>query len=124
MTIIRDREAPRFGDEGVSVTGLASPSRGCASLSAWRVVLDPGAASPEHTLTSDEAFVALRGTARVELDGEAHEIAAGDCLVVAPDRSFRIRNDGDEPFEAVCAMAAGGRAVVADQGTFVPPWAA
>jgi mannose-6-phosphate isomerase-like protein (cupin superfamily) len=124
MTIIRDLEAPRFGDEGVSVTGLASPSRGCASLSAWRVVLDPGAASPEHTLTSDEAFVALRGTARVELDGEAHEIAAGDCLVVAPDRAFRIRNDGDEPFEAVCAMAAGGRAVVAGQGTFVPPWAA
>ena len=40
MTIIREHEAPRFGDEGVSVTGLASPSRGCASLSAWRVVLD------------------------------------------------------------------------------------
>ena len=38
---------------------------------------DPGAASPEHTLTSDEAFVALRGTARVELDGEAHELARG-----------------------------------------------
>ena len=124
MTIIRDEQAPRFDGDGVVVTGLASPSRGCASISAWRVVLDPGAASPEHTLTSDEAFVALRGTARVELDGEAHEIAAGDCLVVAPDRSFRIRNDGDEPFEAVCAMAAGGRAVVAGQGTFVPPWAA
>ena len=124
MTIIRDREAPRFGDEGVSVTGLASPSRGCASLSAWRVVLDPGAATPEHTLTSDEAFVALRGTARVELDGEAHDVGAGDCLVVAPDRPFRIRNDGAEPFEAVCCMAAGGQAVVAGHGAFVPPWAA
>ena len=124
MTIIRDHDAPRFGDDGVSVTGLASPSRGCASISAWRVVLEPGAASPEHTLTSDEAFVALRGTAHVELEGEAHDLGVGDCLVVAPERPFRIRNDGPEPFEAVCCMAAGGEAVVAGQGAFVPPWAA
>ena len=124
MTIIRDQDAPRFGADGVSVTGLASPSRGCASVSAWRVVLAPGAGSPEHTLTSDEAFVALRGRARVELDGAAHDLAAGDCLVVAPDRAFAIRNDSAEPFEAICCMAAGGRAVVAGQEAFVPPWAA
>jgi quercetin dioxygenase-like cupin family protein len=124
VTIIRENDAPRFGDDGVSVTGLASPSRGCPSLSAWRVVLDPGAASPAHTLTSDEAFVALSGSARVELDGEAHDLAAGDCLVVAPERLFSIRNDGTVPFEAVCCMAAGGQAVVAGQGAFVPPWAA
>jgi mannose-6-phosphate isomerase-like protein (cupin superfamily) len=123
MTIIRDQDAPRFGAEGVTVTGLASPSRGCASVSAWRVVLEPGAGSPEHTLTSDEAFVALRGRARVELDGEARELAAGDCLVVAPERPFRIRNDGAEPFEAVCCMAAGGQAVVTGQGAVTPPWA-
>ena len=124
MTIIRDEHAPRFDADGVVVTGLASPSRGCASISAWRVVLEPGAASPEHTLTSDEAFVALRGRAQVDLDGATHDLAAGDCLIVAPDRAFSIRNDGDEPFEAVCCMAAGGRAVVAGQEAFVPPWAA
>jgi len=124
VTIIRAQDAPRFGADGVRVTGLASPSRGCASISAWRVVLEPGAASPKHTLTTDEAFVALRGSARVDLDGQAHDLGAGDCLVVAPDRPFRIRNEGGEPFEAVCCMAAGGQAVVAGQGAFVPPWAA
>jgi mannose-6-phosphate isomerase-like protein (cupin superfamily) len=107
----------------VSVVGLASPSRGCATVSAWRVVLAPGAASPEHSVTSDEAFVALRGTARVTLDGTEHEVAAGDCMVVAPERRFTIRNEGPEPFEAVCRMAAGGQAVVAGEGTFPPPWA-
>jgi mannose-6-phosphate isomerase-like protein (cupin superfamily) len=124
MTIIRLQDAPRFGQDGVEVTGLASPSRGCDTVSAWRVVLQPGAGSPEHTLTSDEAFVALRGSARVELDDEVHDLAAGDCLVVAPSRRFTIRNDGTEPFEAVCCMAAGGQAVVEGEGTFVPPWAA
>jgi mannose-6-phosphate isomerase-like protein (cupin superfamily) len=124
MTIIREQDAPRFGQDGVEVTGLAAPSRGCESVSAWRVVLRPGAGSPEHTLTSDEAFVALRGAARVELEGEAHELSAGDCLVVAPGLRFRISNEGAEPFEAVCCMAAGGEAVVEGQGAFVPPWAA
>ena len=124
MTIIREQDAPRFGQDGVEVTGLASPSRGCDTVSAWRVLLAPGAASPEHRLTSDEAFVALRGSARVELDGEAEQLRAGDCLVVAPERRFTIRNDGAEPFEAVCCMAAGGRAAVEGEGSFVRPWAA
>ena len=124
MTIIREQDAPRFGQDGVEVTGLASPSRGCDTVSAWRVLLQPGAASPEHTLTSDEAFVALRGSARVELEGSSEELTAGDCLVVAPHRRFSIRNDGAEPFEAVCCMAAGGQAVVDGEGSFVPPWAA
>jgi mannose-6-phosphate isomerase-like protein (cupin superfamily) len=124
MTIIREQDAPRFGQDGLEVTGLASPSRGCDSVSAWRVVLHPGAGSPEHTLTSDEAFVALRGRARVELEGESQELTAGDCLVVAPERRFSIRNEGSEPFEAVCCMAAGGQAIVEGEGSFVPPWAA
>ena len=124
MPIIKEHDAPRFGEDGVSVIGLASPSRGCRSVSAWRVVLDPGASSPEHTLTSDEAFVALRGAARVRLDGAEHDLRAGDCLVVEPAREFAIQNDGPEPFEAVCCMAAGGKAVVAGQDAFVPPWAA
>ena len=123
MTIIREQDAPRFGQDGVEVTGLASPSRGCDTVSAWRVLLQPGAGSPEHTLTSDEAFVALRGSARVQLDGETQELRAGDCLVVAPERRFAIHNDGAEPFEAVCCMAAGGQAVVEGEGSFVPPWA-
>ena len=124
MTIIREQDAPRFGQDGVEVTGLASPSRGCDTVSAWRVLLAPVAASPEHTLTSDEAFVALRGSARVELEGSSEELTAGDCLVVAPHRRFSIRNDGSEPFEAVCCMAAGGQAVIDGEGSFVPPGAA
>ena len=124
MTIIREQDAPRFGQDGVEVTGLASPSRGCDTVSAWRVLLQPGAASPEHTLTSDEAFVALRGSARVELEGEAHELAGrrlpGRRAAPALQHPQRRR----EPFEAVCCMAAGGQAVVEGEGTFVPPWAA
>ena len=42
LQLIRDRDAPRFGQDGFTITGLIAPSRGTASLSAWRIVAEPG----------------------------------------------------------------------------------
>jgi len=123
QTLIRRAEAPRFGHDGTHVTGYASPSRGSASVSVWRLVLEPGASSPVHQLTQDEAFLALSGAATVELAGEEFRLEAGDGLSVPPGTSFRIRNPGPDPFEAVACMATGGRAQVGDGEPFVPPWA-
>src|SRR4051794_13880464 len=72
-------------------------------------------------LTSDEAFVALRGAARGTLAGDEHELRAGDCLVVSPDRQLAIRNDGPEAFEAGRCRARGGKAAPAGQGALAPP---
>ncbi len=122
-TLIRREDAPQFGQAGTRVAGFASPSRGSATVSMWRFVLDPGAGSPVHQLTHDEAFVALRGRATVELAGEEFPLDAGDGLSVPPHTPFRIQNAGPEPFEAVACMAAGGQAVVGEAPPFVPPWA-
>src|SRR5262245_21615813 len=111
-TLIRHEDAPRFTHEGTEVRGYASPSRGSASISAWRLALAPGAESPVHELTRDEAFLALAGVATVELAGETFELRAGDGLSVPPGTAFRIRNRGDAPFEAVACMAAEGQACV------------
>lgn len=87
-------------------------------------MLDPGAASPEHALSREEVFFALRGGATASIDGTDHEFGAGDCLVVPPGRSFRIVA-GDAGFEAVCAMPADGTAELLPDGpTITPPWAA
>jgi quercetin dioxygenase-like cupin family protein len=122
-TLIRRAEAPRFAHDGTRVTGYASPSRGSASVAVWRLVLEPGAASPIHQLTQDEAFLALSGVATVELAGEEFRLETGDGLSVPPGIPFRIRNAGAEPFEAVACMAAGGLAQVGDDEPFAPPWA-
>jgi len=123
-TLIRGAAAPRFGHDGVEVTGYAAPSRGSATVSAWRLRLAPGAASPWHQLSHDEAFIALRGEALVELGGEPLRLREGDGLSVPPDTPFRISNPGPQPFEAIACMAAGGTARLADGVPFVPPWAA
>ena len=122
-TLIRREDAPRFAHEGTEVVAYASPSRGSASISAWRLALDPGAESPVHELSCDEAFLALRGVATVELAGETFELHAGDGLSVPPRTPFRIRNRGIEPFEAVACMAAAGQARIGDAPPFTPPWA-
>lgn len=122
-TLIRRDDAPRFTHEGTEVLGYASPSRGSASISAWRLALDPGAESPFHQLSCDEAFLALRGVATIELAGETFELRAGDGLSVPPDTAFRIRNLGGEPFEAVACMVAAGQARIDGAEPFTPPWA-
>jgi quercetin dioxygenase-like cupin family protein len=123
-TVIRRDAAPRFGSEGTEITGYASPSRGSESVSAWKVRLAPGAGSPLHRLTHGEAFIALAGRGRFEFASRAHELSAGDAICVPAGTPFRLANEGDEPFEAICCMAAGGMGQIDDGEPFTPPWAA
>jgi quercetin dioxygenase-like cupin family protein len=117
-------DAPRFGQDGFAMVGLAAPSRGCATVSAWRITAEPGAASPQHRLTSDEVFVVLRGEAVFEAGGDAVVARAGDAVSIPPGVDFHLANRGDVPFEVVACMAAGGQAQVGDGAPFTPPWAA
>lgn len=122
-TLIRKDTAPRFGHDGIAVRGYASPSRGSASVSAWHITLDPGASSPLHQLTHDEAFIALQGEAVIDIAGEELTVAAGDGVSVPPSTPFRIRNAGDQPFEAIACMSSSGKAWVGETEPFTPPWA-
>jgi quercetin dioxygenase-like cupin family protein len=122
MTVISSSTAPTFDAGGTFVVGLASPSRGSREIAAWRLRLAPGAASPEHTLSREEVFVALAGRAVAMLSGRRHAVEAGDALLVEPEVPFVLANEGDEPFEAVVSMRCGGLARVGGE-TFAPPWA-
>jgi mannose-6-phosphate isomerase-like protein (cupin superfamily) len=120
--VIANQDAPRFELAGTHVVGLASPSRGARETSAWRLSLMPGASSPDHTLDREEVFVALSGRASATLDGDTHEVCAGDALIVPAGVAFTIATEGEEPFEAVACLPVGGSATVAGK-TMTPPWA-
>jgi quercetin dioxygenase-like cupin family protein len=122
-TVIRGAEAPRFGQDGTQVVGYASPTRGSEAVSAWKVALDPGAASPRHELTHGEVFIVLDGNARFEVEGRSHELGAGDAICVPPGTRFEVSNDGPVMFTAICCMAAGGQARIGDGEPFPIPWA-
>jgi mannose-6-phosphate isomerase-like protein (cupin superfamily) len=122
--IISSEDAPIFRQDGVTAVGYASPSRGATDLSLWRLSLAPGETSPPHSLSREEVFLALAGSAVATIDGAQHAFAGGDCLVVPTGRRF-VLVAGDEGLDAVCAMAAGGQATLLPDGpTISPPWAA
>jgi mannose-6-phosphate isomerase-like protein (cupin superfamily) len=124
MTIIKRRDAPRFHDEGISVTAYAAPSRGASQVSMWCLELAPGSTSPLHQMDCEEVFLGVDGRVLVTVDGTEHDIAAGDCLILPAETPFTFRVPGDQPFRALVCMPAGGQATLVPEGTtFPPPWA-
>jgi mannose-6-phosphate isomerase-like protein (cupin superfamily) len=123
MPIIKHTAAPSFALPGLTVTGLASPSRGAQETSVWRLSIAPGTPGTEHTVDREEVFVAMHGHAVATLAGQRHELHAGDALIVPAHVPFSLANPGPEPFEAVAALPVGGRAAMLAGEPSVPPWA-
>jgi len=122
MPIIRHAEAPVFTLPGLTVTGLASPTRGAVETCVWRIALAPGAPGVPHAVTREEVFVALSGSAQATVAGVLHELRPGDALLVPAGAELALANAAAEPFEAIVSFPVGGQAVT-PEGTFTPPWA-
>lgn len=122
MTIIRSSTAPVFELPGLRVTGLAAPSRGAAATCAWRIAVAPGAPGAAHTLTHEEIFLALTGSAVATVAGVRHDLGAGDALIVPAGTEFSLANPGTAPFEAVAIIPVGGKAAMPGGEPFSPPW--
>lgn len=122
MAIIPAPTQPTHDLGPTRFTSLATPTRGSAETSVWMVDIDPGTPATPHSLTREEVFVVLEGTARVTLGGELGTAATGDAFVVPADTPFEVANDGDGPLRMVCCLPVGGQARTAE-ATFTPPWA-
>jgi mannose-6-phosphate isomerase-like protein (cupin superfamily) len=103
-------------------TSLATPSRGSTTTSVWHVEIAPGTPATPHSVTCEEVFVVLAGSASVDLDDQRQVANTGDAIVVPPDTRFALSNPGAEVLRLLCCMPVGGRARLADGTTFTPPW--
>ena len=65
---------------------------------AW-CVLRPGDESTAHSHHEYEMFIAMTGRSTLVVDGEPHEIAAGDLIHLPPGCTHRVVNDRAEDFE-------------------------
>lgn len=124
MPVVQTPDAPTHTLGGASFTSLATPSRGSTTDNAvWRVELAPGTAPTPHSLTREEIFVVLRGTAEVAI-GDTHATApTGSAIVVPRDVPFGLGNPGDDPLELLCCLPVGGQAQLGDGTLLTPPWA-
>jgi quercetin dioxygenase-like cupin family protein len=124
MPMLFRSDAPTFSLPGVRFTTLSSPRRGARENAVWEVTVEPGVAGSPHRLTREETFVALEGSAVVEVDGQRHELAAGSALVIDAGQTLALSNAGQLPFRALAVFPVGGQAVIGDGPAFTPPWAA
>jgi mannose-6-phosphate isomerase-like protein (cupin superfamily) len=65
---------------------------------AWCVVR-PGDVSDAHSHHEYEIFIAMTGSAVLEVDGERGDLLAGDIAHLTPGSTHRVRNEGDADFE-------------------------
>jgi quercetin dioxygenase-like cupin family protein len=108
---------------GARFTSLATPSTGTTETSVWQVEIAPSSPPTPHSVTREEVFVVLAGTATVELDGAPGAAHAGDAIVVPPGVPFSLSNDGAETLRMLCCLPVGGKAQIGDAEPFTPPWA-
>jgi quercetin dioxygenase-like cupin family protein len=120
VPVITPEQAPSFDTGGATITGLASPSRGCAEIAAWRVRFKPGKPSPSHSLDREEVFVVLHGALTARYAGGGETAQAGGALIVPAGTEFSLV--AETGAEAVCMLPVGGTALLAGE-RIVPPWA-
>jgi mannose-6-phosphate isomerase-like protein (cupin superfamily) len=63
----------------------------------WAVA-KPHSASTLHSHHEHEIFIAVRGRAVIECDGEPSEFVAGDVAFFRPGKQHCLRNDTEEEF--------------------------
>ncbi len=117
--------APRTATHDIGAlrfTSLATPSRGSSETAVWQVEIEAGAPAAPHSLTREEVFVVLDGTASVRIGDVTGLATTGDAIVVPADTEFELSNAADGVLRLLCCLPVGGQARL-EGATFTPPWA-
>jgi mannose-6-phosphate isomerase-like protein (cupin superfamily) len=121
LTIVNSARTFQLPD--VEFAALASPSSGSRENSAWIVSVQPGSKGQPHSLSREEIFIALEGSASVRSGGQEFELHAGGSMIVPADTEFALSNPSGTVFRAVAILPAGAQAIMGDGTRFTPPWA-
>jgi quercetin dioxygenase-like cupin family protein len=89
----------------------------------WSVDIAPDTPAVPHTLTREEVFVVLSGTATLRFDGMPGIATTGVAIVVPAGVPSELANESDAVLMLLCCMPVGGQACLADGTVMVPPWA-
>jgi transcriptional regulator with XRE-family HTH domain len=114
VVVVRRGEGRKRRRSGHRVEELTPPLPGQrADVSIHR--LDPGAVTggpgdpPIHEPGSRETAVVLNGAPTLVVDGERHELRAGDSVTFDADLAHHFENNASQPVEMLAVVAAGLR---------------
>ena len=92
------------GTEGAVRHVLVGPEDGAGNFVLRHFRIPVGGASALDRHAHDHGVYILRGSARVTLNEERHEIGPGDAIHIAPHDQHQLVNTGDGPLEFICVI--------------------
>lgn len=93
--------------DGASFRGITRRVLSAADPASFDVryfEIEPGGHSTHERHSHIHVVVCMRGTGRVRLDGDTHDVGFGDTVYVAPDDPHQFLNPNDEPFGFLCIV--------------------
>lgn len=115
VTVVRASERRTGGGAGGHSFEILTPALPGQRLELSRHELAPGAVTggsgdpPMHEPGSREIALVDSGSVVLEIDGEQHELTAGDTVTFDADLPHHFRNPGSEPAVLLAALSAGLR---------------
>lgn len=94
---------PVRAGEGTSKQTLTERGSG-SGFHMRRFVMEPGGGMPRHTNRVEHQQYVLRGSARIGIGDEVHEVARGDVVHIPAGVPHWYRAGPEEPFEFLCAV--------------------
>lgn len=92
----RDNLEPAYGLDGQRL--LPWPALNAPFEGAWCVLRAQTESTP-HSHHEYEIFIAMKGSAALDVDGERHDFVAGDIVHLPPGCTHKVVNESAEDFE-------------------------
>lgn len=90
------------GVQGVAMRLLVGRTDGAPTFAMRHYTVAAGGHTPRHQHNYEHEVIITGGTARVEYDGAFHTCAAGDVLLIEPNRMHQFVNAGAEDLTFLC----------------------
>lgn len=88
------------------LAGLGGTGAAARAQSLAEATVEPGGETAEHRHPkTEELYYFVAGGGRMRLADDEFEVAAGDCVVIAPGTPHKLFNTGTEPLVLLCCCA-------------------
>jgi mannose-6-phosphate isomerase-like protein (cupin superfamily) len=105
----RDQPEPILAPDGSAVRELAGPGRlaEARNQSLAEATVPPGGETAEHYhARAEELYLFTAGAGHLRIDGDEHEVQAGDCAVIPAGARHKLWNRSEErPLVLLCCSA-------------------
>jgi quercetin dioxygenase-like cupin family protein len=106
MPVVNNSTLREFNLPGLNHRTFAGPEHGMKNLEVWGQVIEPGAGTPVHCHSCEEAIVILEGSGTLTINGEDTKFGANSTLIIPADAVHKIVNSGDTRMVMIAALSA------------------